>query len=107
MAGFLKILWLLGANAGSILGVSVTVISIVVCLFVRPKTITAQAYRAERLAGRSLKPGEFEPDGAWPLYPFRQARTDLAQTSAEVGPRQKLPRPFTASCRAKLSLGMR
>jgi hypothetical protein len=84
MAGFLKILWLLGANAGSILGVSVTVISIVVCLFVRPKTITAQAYRAERLAGRSLKPGEFEPDGAWPLYPFRQARTDLAQTSAEV-----------------------
>jgi Double-GTPase 2 len=79
-----SLLWAILNSLGFIFGAALTVICIVRCLFVQPDTITPGAYQAERLAARPPGPGQFEPDKGWPLYPVRQARTDLARTGAEL-----------------------
>jgi hypothetical protein len=49
--------------------------------------IDPAADQAARLRARPARPGEFEPDLAWPLYPFHQGGNDLAQTRRNVGER--------------------
>jgi Double-GTPase 2 len=66
-------------------GIGLAGFCIIVCLFTRPEMITPQQYQQERVAARPTQPGQFDPDVAWPLYPFRQARTDLLRVGAETG----------------------
>jgi hypothetical protein len=47
--------------------------------------IDPAAEQAAQLRARPAGPGEFKPDLAWPLYPFRQGRNDLERTRANVG----------------------
>ena len=49
----------------------------------RPNVISPTAYRAERMKAHPVQPGEFGPDLAWPFYPLRQVRADLARIEAE------------------------
>ena len=73
--------------SGDLLGIGLAFSCIVLCLFVRSEIITPEQYQSERVAAAPAGPGEFEPDKAWPLYPFRQARTDLLRVGAETARR--------------------
>lgn len=71
------------AGAGLLLGLVISVLSVVAGLALRANVITPTAYRAERMKAHPVRTGEFWPDLAWPFYPLRQARTDLARIEAE------------------------
>jgi hypothetical protein len=68
---------------GVLLGLALTVLSVLAGLAVRPSLITPSAWRAERVAAKPVQTGQFAPDAGWPFYPFRQARADLARIEAE------------------------
>jgi hypothetical protein len=76
---------ILAAGLGIIIGVILFAVAIVRGLATRPDLIAPSAYRDERQAARPARTGEFRPDKAWPFYPFRQARADLAKVRAEIG----------------------
>jgi len=87
VSGLLTFLWAIGGIVGYIVGAILTVLSIVRCLFQQPKTIGADEHRNKSIAGRKAKPGQFEPDLAWPLYqyyPFRQVSIDVRRTGVEL-----------------------
>jgi Double-GTPase 2 len=71
------------AGPGLLLGLVLSVLSVVAGLALRPNVISPTAYRAERMKDHPVQPGEFWPDLAWPFYPLRQAWADLARIEAE------------------------
>jgi hypothetical protein len=74
---------------GVVAGFGIAVAAIIACLFTRPRQITPEQYQRERVGARPPKPGQFAPDTAWPLYPFRQARTDVTQIGPEIARRYR------------------
>jgi hypothetical protein len=73
----------LAAAVGTVFALVLLAVGMVRGLGTRPDLITPSAYRDERQAARPARTGEFKPDRAWPLYPFRQARADLARVWEE------------------------
>jgi hypothetical protein len=71
------------AGIGILVGVVLSALSLVAGLARRPNLITASAYQAERVKAHPVATGQFEPDVAWPFYPLRQMRPDLARVGAE------------------------
>jgi hypothetical protein len=51
--------------------------------------ITPRAYQSEQLKAQPIGVGQFEPDLAWPFYPFRQARADLIRVRVDLGRRYR------------------
>ena len=68
-------------------GVILFLIALVQGLVRAPDLITPTNYQTEQTAAHPVRVGEFEPDLAWPFYPFRQARADLAKVGADLGGR--------------------
>ncbi|HTT54723.1 MAG TPA: hypothetical protein VMH35_25295 [Streptosporangiaceae bacterium] len=68
--------------AGVLLGLVISVLSVLTGLARGSNTITPQAYQAERIKAHPVAAGQFGPDRAWPGYPLRQARADLARIEA-------------------------
>lgn len=72
------------AALGAVSGVVLFAVAMVRGLATRPDLITPTAYRDERQAAKPTRTGEWKPDKAWPFYPFRQGRADLARVWAEI-----------------------
>ena len=70
-------------------GVILFLIALVQGLVRAPDLITPTNYQTEQTAAHPVRVGEFEPDLAWPFYPFRQARADLARVRADLGGRYR------------------
>ena len=68
-------------------GVILFLIALVQGLMRAPDLITPTTYQTEQTTAHPVRVGEFEPDLAWPFYPFRQARADLARVRADLGGR--------------------
>ena len=83
LRGPVLILLLIPVGLGLLLGLVLSLISMVVGLVRRPDLIGPRAYRAERIKARPVETGQFEPDSAWPLYPLRQVRADLARIESD------------------------
>jgi hypothetical protein len=66
------------------LGVVVFAIAFVRALARDPDLVTPSTDQVERVKAHPVGPGDFKPDLAWPFYPFRQSRADLARTRANV-----------------------
>ena len=71
------------AGPGLLLGLVLIVLTVVASLALRPDVINPAAYRAERMKAHPVQTGAFWPDLAWPFYPVRQMRADLARIEAE------------------------
>jgi hypothetical protein len=67
-----------------VLGVVLFTVALIRALVVDPDLIEPSADQAEQRAARPVAPGEFAPDLAWPLYPFRQSRADMARARRNV-----------------------
>jgi hypothetical protein len=76
---------ILVAGLGIIIGVILFAVALVRGLGTKPDLIEPAAYRDERQAAKPARTGEFKPDKAWPVYPFRQAWADLTKVWAEIG----------------------
>ena len=70
-------------------GVTLFLVALVQGLARAPHLITPDGYRAEQAKAHPAGPGEFEPDLAWPVYPFRQARTDLSRAGSDLRDRYR------------------
>jgi len=81
--GVLIIAVLIAAALGILVGLGLSVLSVVTGLVRRPNLITPSAYRAERIKAKPIPTGQFGPDTAWPFYPVRQMRADLARIEAD------------------------
>ena len=66
------------------LGVVLFTVALVRALVNDPDLIAPSADQAEQKAAHRACPGEFAPDLAWPLYPFRQSRADVARVRRNV-----------------------
>lgn len=66
------------------LGVAIFVIALVQALIIDPDLIVPAADQAEQVKAHPVGPGDFKPDLAWPLYPFRQSRADIARARRNV-----------------------
>jgi Double-GTPase 2 len=66
------------------LGVACFAAVLLLGLAAEPELVDAQADQGERESARPPGPGEFPPDLAWPFYPFRQWRADLAATGGNT-----------------------
>jgi hypothetical protein len=66
------------------LGVALFAVALVRALAADPDLIEPSADQAEQTAAHPAGPGEFAPDLAWPLYPFRQSRADVARAWQNV-----------------------
>lgn len=66
------------------LGLVLFALALVRALVTGPDLIEPAADRAERVSARPVGPGEFDPDPAWPFYPFRQSRSDLRRARKDV-----------------------
>lgn len=75
---------ILVAGAGIIAGLALFAIGMVKGLATRPHLVTPSAYRDEREKAKPARTGEFKLDRSWPLYPFRQAKADLAKVWEET-----------------------
>ena len=82
-----KILGNLPALAGAAWGVILFLVALVQGLMQKPDLITPVSYRTEQTKAHPLAAGRFEPDLAWPVYPFRQARADLGRVGADLSAR--------------------
>ena len=82
MGAFLTVLAILTA-AGVLIGLVLSVLSLVHGLILRPKIIGPADYQTERVKRHPAGTGEFEPDTAWPFYPLRQLRADLEQVESQ------------------------
>jgi hypothetical protein len=67
-----------------VLGLAIFVIALARALVTDPDLITPAADQAEQVKARPVGPGEFAPDLAWPLYPLRQSRADIARARRNV-----------------------
>jgi hypothetical protein len=67
-----------------VLGVVLFTLALVRALVNDPDLIEPSADQAEQKTARPAGPGEFAPDLAWPLYPFRQSRADVARVQRNV-----------------------
>lgn len=74
----------LAIGCAIVLGVAFFAIALVRALVTDPDLIEPSADQAEQKAAHPVGPGEFAPDLAWPLYPFRQARADVARARRNV-----------------------
>jgi hypothetical protein len=74
---------LAAAGLGILIGLLLIGTSMIVGLARRPDTILPDAYRADWIKAHPVRPGQFEPDLAWPFYPLRQMRADLARIEAD------------------------
>lgn len=81
--GLVLLVLLILAGIGILVGVVLSAASLVAGLARRPNLIAASAYQAERVKAHPLATGQFGPDVAWPFYPLRQMRADLARVEAE------------------------
>ena len=63
-------------------GVIVFLIAVIEGLMRAPDLMTPATYQTEQTMAHPVGVGEFEPDLAWPFYPFRQARADLTRVRA-------------------------
>jgi hypothetical protein len=68
---------------GILIGLVLTAVSLLAGLGWHSRPITPQAYLDEQVKAHPVPTGQFEPDLAWPFYPLRQVRADLAQVEAE------------------------
>jgi hypothetical protein len=66
------------------LGVVLFAVALVRAVAADPDLIGPPADQAEQMAARPVGPGEFAPDLAWPFYPFRQSRADVARARRNV-----------------------
>jgi Double-GTPase 2 len=66
------------------IGVGLFTVALVRALITDPDLMTPSADQAEQEAAHPAGPGEFAPDTAWPLYPFRQSRADVARAKRNV-----------------------
>jgi Double-GTPase 2 len=66
------------------LGLVLFTVALVRALVNEPDLIEPSADQAEQKAAHPPGPGEFPPDLAWPLYPYRQARADKARVRRNV-----------------------
>ena len=66
------------------LGVALFAIALVRALVLDSDLIVPAADQAEQQDAHPVRPGEFPPDLAWPFYPFRQSRADVARTRRNV-----------------------
>ncbi len=57
-------------------GVLLFLIGLILGLILRPVIITPTRYQADQVKAHPVAAGQFPPDPAWPLYPFRQAGID-------------------------------
>lgn len=71
------------AALGILVGLVLTGLSMLAGLGRHQRPVSPSAYRAERIKAHPVRTGQFEPDVAWPFYPLRQVRADLAQIEAE------------------------
>lgn len=72
------------APLGLLSGVVLFLIALVQGLGLKTDLIAPEAYQSEQVTAHPIRPGEFEPDPAWPFYPFRQARADLTRVRADL-----------------------
>ena len=75
----------LASALGLASGVILFLIALVQGLMRAPDLITPTRLPDRAAAAQPARAGEFEPDLAWPFYPFRQARADLARVGADLG----------------------
>ena len=71
------------AALGILVGLVLTALSLLAGLGWDARRVAPSAYQAARVKAHPVRTGEFEPDLAWPFYPLRQLRADLAQVEAE------------------------
>lgn len=81
--GIVLLVLVILAGLGILLGAVLSALSLAAGLALRPNLITPAAYRAARLEAHPVAAGQFEPDSAWPFYPLRQVRLDLARIEAD------------------------
>ena len=65
-------------------GLAVFAVALVRALVSDPDLVPPAADQAEQKTAHPVGPGEFGPDLAWPLYPFRQSRADVARARRNV-----------------------
>jgi len=65
-------------------GIAAFTIALARALVNDPDLVAPAADQAERTAAHPVGPGEFGPDIAWPLYPFRQSRADVDRAQRNV-----------------------
>ncbi len=76
---------LAGALAAAIAaGGALFAVAVTRALWTEPDLIGPATDQDEQRAARPPRPGEFGPDLAWPYYPFRQGRADLAEVRGNV-----------------------
>ncbi len=68
-------------------GVILFLVALVQGLVQAADLITPANYQAEQTKAHPVGPGEFEPDLAWPVYPFRQAPLDLGRVGGDLSGR--------------------
>jgi Double-GTPase 2 len=87
--GYVLLGLMLAAALGVLIGLALSLLSLLAGLALRPDLIDPAAYQAERIKAHPVATGQFEPDLAWPSYPLRQVRADLARIWAEQGTRYR------------------
>ena len=86
-------------------GVIVFLIAVIEGLMRAPDLMTPATYQTEQIMAHRSASVQFPPDLAWPFYPFRQARADLAGSARDLSGRYgklgKWPRTrSSAACTA-------
>jgi hypothetical protein len=71
------------AGPGILIGLVLSILSVVAGVATRTRLITPRAYQAERTKAKPVPAGQFPPDLAWPFYPVRQMRSDVSRIEAE------------------------
>jgi Double-GTPase 2 len=87
--GYVLLGLVLTAALGVLVGLVLSLLSVLAGLALRTDLIVPSAYLAERTKAHPVATGQFEPDVAWPSYPLRQVRADLARIWAEQGTRYR------------------
>ncbi len=65
-------------------GIVIFAVALARALVNDPDLVSPTADQTEQKAAHPPGPGEFAPDIAWPLYPFRQSRADVARVRRNV-----------------------
>ena len=85
--GYVLLGLVLVAALGVLTGLVLSLLSVLAGLALRTDLIVPSAYLTERTKAHPVATGQFEPDLAWPCYPLRQVRADLARSWDEQGTR--------------------
>jgi hypothetical protein len=90
----------ISAGLGVLLGLVLSVLSVLHGLALSTIVITPSQDQRERVAANPVATGQFAPDTAWPLYPLRQVRADVPRMWREFTTRfrklWKWPAPVAA-----------